>query len=158
MSHSREENYLSDTVLTLLEGRLIRRASVLYNCGFRHVSAAQMAALGDRIRGATTSEEASGRAAAFLGRQMARLRAGQERGAPVASWCTPAESGGAGSLGNLFIEWLRKERYLDGVEADILKLVDRAGALQRFWSRFHGIHRHGTRSGENVPLSAIGGQ
>lgn len=154
---SDEETYLSDTVLNLIESRLIRQALILYQCGFKHISAAQMAALAERIRGAAGLQEAREAAAVFIAHQTAELKAKQNRAGKAASWCKPATAAGKGlTLGELVVEWITSERYLQGIEEDILKLLDRAKTLQRFWSRFQRIYRYGREFIPDTLLSTIG--
>jgi hypothetical protein len=151
VSDPREEIFLSDTVLALLEGNLIRRAGDLYRCGFGRIGAAQMEALAGRIREAATIEKARSDVAAFIRRRTAKLPAQRER-----SWVTPAATGGSVlTLGELLVDWLANERYLEGVEDDILKLLNRTCALKRFWNRFHGIYRYGTVFGTDTPLTGF---
>jgi len=150
------KTYLSDAALSFVEDTLIRRARGLYLCGFASISSAQMAAVADRIRRASTLGEAKEETAAFLSHQMAKLKAKLERQGKATSWYEHAISAGTGqALGDLLKDWIQNERYLTGADKDVISILDRLAALQRFWARFHVFYRYGAKFNEDMPPTEI---
>lgn len=150
------KRYLSDAALSFVDDSLLRCARRLYQCGFASISSAQMAAVADRIRRAATLEKAKEETAAFLSHQMAKLKAKHDRQGKATSWYEPASGAGAGqALGDLLMDWIQNERYLNGADKDVISILDRLAALQRFWARFHVFYRYGAKFNEDLPPTEI---
>lgn len=156
MNSSLQAALQSDLALATLEDHLIQRAGVLYRLGFipKRISRSQMAAVGERIRTASSLEEAQRTVTSFLNHQLNKLLAQAERGGQLTSWALPPEtSGGEKTLGHTLTLWIEKENYLEGEEMP--KGLDRLAALRRFWSRFYGLYRYQTETGDGMSLSFL---
>lgn len=146
----------SDLTLATLEDHLIQQAGVLYRMGFcpRRISPSQMATVGEYIRTASRLEEAKKEVEEFLQRQVKKLSDKAERsGKPASSWAaTPQTGGGKQTLGHTLIQWVVEEKYL---EKQTTTDLDRLDALQRFWSRFHGLYRYQAEMQHGMPLQSL---
>lgn len=152
MSVELERAIRSDLALAGLEEHLIRRAGVLYRIGFSRITASQMAAVGECIRVAANHSKAKEQVIGFLNTQLKKLETKIERSGKAESWAlAPLTGGGKVTLGKTLMEWIEKEGYLEGITPKPEHL-DPLAALQRFWSRFHGLYRYEVELGEGMPL------
>ena len=145
----------SDLALATLGDHLIQQAGVLYRMGFtpERLSPSQMAAVAERIRTASSLEEAKSKVKSFLKDQLDKLMAQAERSGKPASWALAPETGaGEKTLGHTLIRWVMEEKYL---EKEAPKDLDRLDALQRFWSRFHGLYRYQVEMQQGMPLQSL---
>jgi hypothetical protein len=148
-------------VFLKLENHLLKQARVLYRMGFtpKNLSSSQMAAVGERIQTAQCLHDAQTKVSDFLEKQRQKLEAKALRAGKSdkpASWLIPAGRGNSGlSLGKTLIDWIEKERYLEGSavsgEAESGE-IDQLAALRRFWSDFHGHYCYQKACGESMPL------
>ncbi|MGH8613418.1 MAG: hypothetical protein ACREYF_15735 [Gammaproteobacteria bacterium] len=141
----------ADLALANLEEHLIRRARVLYQMKFARITPSQMAAVGECIRMAANHSKAKEQVICFLNNQMEKLKAKAERGGKPESWASePVAGGGKETLGETLMDWIKEARYLE--RAPKAEHLDPLAALQRFWSRFHGLYRYEVELGEGMPL------
>ncbi len=143
----------SDLALASLEEHLIQRARVLYQMGFNkpRITPSQMAAVGQSICRAANHSQAKERVIGFLSNQMEKLEAKVKRSGKPESWALEPETGGGGkTLGDTLMNWIKETTYLEGAPKP--EHLDPLAALQRFWSRFHGLYRYQAELGEGMPL------
>ena len=148
---SLQEVYESDAALAGLDEDLIRRAQELHTLGFDpKLRRAQMSALGERIRTASSHDEAVRSVRAWMENQLRKLRE-RERRDKKRSWLVEAGGGEPGeSLGEALVRWISGEVYLS---TPVPEGLDRLAALRRFWARFDGLHRHHCEMEEAMPLT-----
>ncbi len=149
----------ADIALANLEDMIIKRARTLYLMGFAPgphshaaISAAQMAAVGERIRTMENLERAKQTVGKFLSEQIEKLqRKAEHSSRPPTSWATlPQTGGGKMTLGDTLKQWIVEEKYLGDT---IPTGLDRLQALRRFWERFHGLYRYHAEIGQMMPLT-----
>lgn len=153
----------ADIALTSLDETIIRRARTLYVMGFAPgahsraaISAAQMAAVEERIRVAESLAHAKQSVKGFLFDQIEKLQHQAERSGKLpTSWAGPPQTGGGlVTLGDTLRQWIVEEKYLgDKIPAGL----DRLQALRRFWERFHGLYRYQAVIGQMMPLESVRG-
>jgi hypothetical protein len=131
---------------------LIRKAHTLYGLGFRpeQVSASQMASVGELIRRAETFDKAAAQVGSWMANNLAKLRARRARTNRVESWLISPKGGQAESLGDLLVDWIVKQRFLEPEPPP--EELDRLEALRQFWGRFHGLYRFQAETGRQMPL------
>ena len=121
-----------------LEERLLKQAAVLYKCGFKSISAAQMAAVGERVCTEPTISKARNGVGKFLCKQIDKLTKKEKD----ESWRTPLQSGSKQRcLGEELKSWLADEKYLPAPKESYDDSV-RLTALRRFWSYLHAMYRY----------------
>ena len=138
--------------LLRIEEHLIARARLFYLLGFfpERLSASQMAAVGDRVHGAASFEEAQHKVIEFLNKQLGKLKNKAQRTGKKTSWLRePSGAVGETSLGNTLIHWIQEEKYLD--EAHRYQESIRLVALWRFWATVHGLYRSRRVFGRDMP-------
>lgn len=147
----------ADVALAKLEDRLIGKARDLCRLGFtpQNLSPSQMMAVGECLRGSGTLNEAKQRTTDFLQKQMEKLTTKAERtGKPPTSWAISVTVGGAKeTLGAMLMQWITGEKYLSDPAKPPADL-DHLEALQRFWSRLHGLYRYEVEVRESMPLQS----
>lgn len=156
MSAELERVLCSDLALAGLEEHLIRWAEVLYRMEFNkpRITPSQMAAVGECIRRAANHSKAKEQVIGFLSNQMKKLEAKVKRGGKPESWALePMTGGGKNTLGDTLMDWVKETRYLEG--APKVEHLDTLAALQRFWSRFHGLYRYEAEIGKAMPLQEL---
>jgi hypothetical protein len=85
---------------------------------------------------------------------MEKLEAKVKRGGKPESWALEPRTGGGGkTLGDTLMDWIKEARYLEG--APKAEYLDPLAALQRFWSRFHGLYRYEAELREGMPLQKL---
>jgi len=148
----------ADLALANLEETLIRAARQLHRKGFtsKNLRPSQMAAVGELIRSAPNQGKAVGDLGTWLGKQLEKLRAKEERSGRKSSWLVEPNAGAGGesedSLGQELLRCVTEQRYLRGQET---KGLDPLTALQCFWAYFHGLYRYQNEVGEEMPLAAL---
>jgi len=165
MSQVLEKALYADMALAELEETILTRVRTLYLMGFAPgahsqdvISAAQMAAVGERIRTAENFERAKWIIGKFLSEQVEKLkRKAERRSKSPTSWATsPQTGGGEATLGDTLKQWIVEEKYLGDKHPAGL---DRLQALRCFWERFHGFYRYQAVIGQMMPLeSMLGGE
>jgi hypothetical protein len=151
MTGGLEKALRSDAALARLERHLIIKARNLYALGFEPDTPrpTQMAAVGELIRSASDHRSAVESVQRWMTRQLDKLREREERDGKQ-SWLVDVRDGAPGeSLGGTLMCWLSEQRYLPDNAPEEL---DRMAALQRFWGRFHGLHRYHVEMKRPMPL------
>ena len=125
----------------LIESHLLKKATEFYDLGFtpENISKAQMKAISAGLQQSTSFQDARKHVGDFLAKQMEKLKKKEHRTARKSSWRkdgTGAENTNA--LGEILIEWIRKEEYLTG-GPDIEK-IPQLDVLRRFWSNVSGLY------------------
>lgn len=130
---------------------LIHKAHTLYGFGFKpkQIRASQMASVGELIRRAETFDKAAGQVESWMANNLDKLRARSERTGKVESWLIPPQGDQAASLGDLLVDWIVSQRFL---EPEPPPELDRLEALRQFWDRFHGLYRFQTEMGREMRL------
>ena len=148
---SLEKVYESSAALARLDEELIRNARELYALGFdRNLTRAQMSAVGEKIRAASSHQKAIADVRTWMKGQLEKLRE-RERRDRKRSWLVEARGGEPDeSLGEALLRWISGEVYLP---ASVPEGLDRLAALRRFWSRFDGLHRYECEMKEAMPLT-----
>jgi hypothetical protein len=142
MTHALQDALRSDLALAGHEEHLIRQAWTLYQLGLKpkNITPSQMAALGERIRTATSVEQAQQVVTQWIEDQLTKLQEQVKRGRPPSSWCVPPSPGaGAETLGRTVIQWVAGESYLPTPSPAELGRLE---ALQRFWDRLYDLYRY----------------
>lgn len=155
MNRLLEARLRSDLALSASQRQveLIRHAHALYGFGFNRIRSSQMASVGELIRRAATFDKAAGQVKGWMVNNLGKLRARSERTGKVESWLIKPESGEAQSLGDLLVDWIVLQRYL---EPEPPTELDRLEALRQFWDRFYGLYRIRAELDDNSSLLRCG--
>lgn len=128
------------------EDALLDKARKLYKQGFcptrpkqPRISAAQMAAVEERIQIAVSFNDAVDNVNKFLSKQLQKLRAREERTGKAESWQQPSETEDK-PLGEILKNYIAQQSYLPPNSK--LDEISRLDLLRRFWSYFHGLYRY----------------
>jgi len=133
--------------LLKIEDDLLDKARKLYNQGFcstkpgqPRISAAQMAAVEERIQTAVSFNDAVNNVNKFLSKQLQKLKAREERTGKAESWQQPSGTKDKLPLGEILKNYIDQQSYLPPNSK--LDEISRLDLLRRFWSYFHGLYRY----------------
>ncbi len=134
------------------EPAVLEKAIQFYRLGFepQRLSSSQISAVGNCLRNQGSFENAKDNVSRFISGQLKKLKAKAEDGKPE-SWLRPAQSGGD-SLGNILLDWIKKERYLQNVD---IRNVDRLRALRLFWSHIKDQYHYKKAFDKNMPIKEV---
>jgi hypothetical protein len=153
MAEAQQDIFRHKGALLAAEDPLLQQAQQLYRHGFHPpaprragISAAQMAAIEEKIQRAKTATKASGEIRKFLKNQLQKLEARQERTGKAESWLRLSLIEKEKPLGDVMIDWIGKRC------ADTLPEPERLPQLRRFWTYFHGLYRYERVCGSQMKL------
>lgn len=149
MSENLHHTLVWKKTLLASEDHLLQQARHLYQCGFRPpapgrpgISAAQMAAVDEKLQSAATRADALKNIGWFLNNQQEKLKKRRDRTGQAESWLLPGKTEDRQALGDILSTWLTDEnRYLPpGIKPS--REYDRLALLRRFWSYFYNLYRY----------------
>ena len=135
-----------------IEGHLLIKAIELYRMGFntKNLSSSQMSAVSEHLRRSETIEKAQRAVCDFIGKRLDRLN-NKTDAEKNTSWLIQANGKqDNASLGEILMEWINKERYLENVTE--FNAIGRLAVLRRFWNNVYGQYRYCKVMDEDMSL------
>ena len=138
-----------------IEGHLLIKAIKLYSMGFntKNLSSSQMSAVGEHLRRSETIEKAQMTVCDFIKKRLKRLKNKDKTDIAEknTSWLIQANGKqDNASLGEMLMEWINKERYLENVTE--FNAIGRLAVLRRFWNNVYGQYRYCKVMDEDMSL------
>lgn len=138
-----------------IEGHLLIKAIELYRMGFntKNLSSSQMSAVGEHLRRSETIEKAQRAVCGFIEKRLERLKDKDKTDIAEknTSWLIQANGKqDNASLGDILIEWIQEERYLENVTE--FNAIGRLAVLRRFWNNVYGQYRYCKVMDEDMPM------